>query len=125
MRKTKVKKKSVFKKSSIDMVDVTLKKHRDKKGGHHHVILETFDNYHVSVGLTSKNSKGKGSTNYDCKSDVLKSGKNSYMRRQGTVDKKSSYFDKRKSKMTATAFAQAKIYGQRAKEKFLRENKKR
>ena len=106
------------------LVSVLLKKHRDKNGGHHHVILEDIEDKHVSVGLTTDFKKGKNSTNYDCRGDVLGNGKASYMRRQGTVDFQENYFNPRHGKMTEEAYAQAKVYGERAKQKYF-EKKKR
>lgn len=104
-------------------MSVILKRHRDKNNGHRHVILGDIDDKHVSVGLTSKKKKGRNSTNYDCKSDVIGNGENSYMRRQGTVDYKSNYFSPTTGQMAEKAYEQAKIYGERAKERYL--NKKR
>lgn len=47
----------------------------------------------------------------------------SYMRRQGVVDKKDNYFKPTKGTMTKEDYSQAKIYGDRAKQKYL-DNKK-
>ena len=105
-------------------VSVTLKRHRDKNDGHRHVILENIEDKHVSVGLTTKVKKGKNSTNYNCKSDVLGNGENSYMRRQGTVDLQSNYFSPTIGLMTEEAYEQAKIYGERAKQRYLDKKEK-
>ena len=80
-----------------DLIPVTIKKHGDKNGGHNHVILETFENKHVSVGLTTNATKGKNSTNknYKCERSPLGDGKQSYMRRQGTVAPTKEYAKKR------------------------------
>ena len=102
-----------------------LKRHRDKQGNHHHVILEDIEDSHVSVGTTTKVKKGKNSTNYGCESDIVGTGKRSYLRRQGTVDKKENYYDAKTGLMTEKDFNQAKIYGERAKEKYLAEKNKK
>ena len=107
----------------LNFVTVLLKRHGDNKGGHHHVILDDIDDKHVSVGLTTQKKKGKNSTNYNCKSDVLGNGKFSYMRRQGTVDRKENYFEPKSGKMTKEAYDQAQIYGDRAKQKYLAQKK--
>ena len=100
---------------------VTIKDHNDSNGGHPHVILEDIENKHVSVGLTTDNKKGSNSTNRKCKVDPLGTGKQSYMRRQGTVAPQKEYNKKseRAGKMEITDYAQAEIYGERAKEKYL------
>lgn len=103
-------------------IPVQIKTHTDKKGGHPHVIIEDFKDgkkdMHVSVGLSTKKSKGKGSTNYALKKSPLDDGKNSYMRRQGTVDVKESYKRPRKGNMNPSDFQKAKEYGEKAKKKF-------
>lgn len=38
-------------------VQVTIKNHKDKNGGHPHVIIDNIDNKHVSVGLTTTQKK--------------------------------------------------------------------
>lgn len=113
-------------KSDGSLLQVRLKMHNDLKGGHHHVILEDIDDKHVSVGLSSKNKKGRNSTNYACENDVIGNGKSdrSYLRRQGTVDFKNNYYDESIGHMTEKDLNQAKIYGERAKQKYLEKNKK-
>ena len=101
-----------------------LKFHHDKNGGHHHVILENVKDKHVSVGLTSKSKKRHNSTNYKCETDVLGNGKMSFLRRQGTVDSMTNYDSPRSAKMTEKDYAQAKMYGERAKQKYLNKRKK-
>lgn len=99
---------------------VRIKKHRDKNGGHHNVILEDFEDKHVSVGLTTKPKKGKNATNYKCEIDPLGGKDESYMRRQGIVVPKTEYEPmERKGHMSEKDLAQAKIYGERAKQKYL------
>lgn len=103
-----------------NFVVIRIKNHVDKNGGHSHVILEDFEDKHVSVGLTSKAKKGKNAPNYKCETDILGTGKNSYMRRQGTVAPIKDYSKKeRKAKMSHTDFAKAKVYGAKAKQKYL------
>ena len=107
-------------------VPVTVKKHRDKNGSHNHVILGNIGNNHVSVGLTTQAKKGRNSTNYRLEKDTLDIGqkgykpkKVTYMRRQGTVAKKTDYFQERKGSMVKKDYKKAMEYGNTAKEKFL------
>ncbi|MFQ9737750.1 MAG: hypothetical protein ACLR06_08430 [Christensenellaceae bacterium] len=51
-------------KKSPNDISVKIKTHKDKKGGHPHVILEDLEKNHVSVGLSTRATKGKGSKNY-------------------------------------------------------------
>ena len=104
---------------SSGLVPVTIKTHRDKKGGHPHVIVENIDDKHVSVGLSTHPTKGKGSKNYRLEKSPLNDGKKSYMRRQGTVAPKKEYLGKKDGTMTLNDFAQAVIYAERAKQKYL------
>lgn len=112
--------KKAYKKPLI-MKPVTIKDHNDDKGGHPHVIIDDIDNKHVSVGLTTDNKKGQNSTNRRCEMNPLGTGKTSYMRRQGTVAPKREYDHKseRTGKMTVDDYAQAEIYAERAKQKYL------
>lgn len=103
---------------------VTIKTHRDKNGGHPHIIMDNIEDKHVSVGLTTKKKKGKnGSPNYEMESNPLNNEKKSYMRRQGTVAPKGEYFGSRKGEITENDFKHAKAYSDRAKEKY--KNKKK
>ena len=111
------------------LIPVRIKKHRDKNGGHHHIIVEDIENKHVSVGLTTRITKGKNSTrkNYPCERDPLGTSKKSYMRTQGTVAKKKEYEPKEISgAMTPKDYAKAKEYADKAKIKYINEknNKK-
>lgn len=136
MKKSVTKKKPVAKKStgakktgktlkkSSNDISVKIKTHKDNKGGHPHVILENMDKNHVSVGLSTRATKGKGSKNYRLEKSPLNDGKNSYMRRQGTVAPMGEYENPRKGAMTPKDYAQAKIYGERAKQKYLDKQKK-
>ena len=101
-----------------------LKRHRDTQGNHNHVILEDIDDKHVSVGTTTRAKKGKNSPNYKCENDIIGNGEQSYLRRQGIVDFKTNYSDPKQGRMTIKDYAQAKIYGQRAKEKYLAQKTK-
>lgn len=95
-----------------------IKNHRDKNGGHPHVILGDLGENHVSVGLSTKPTKGKNHPNYPLKSSPLGDGKTSFMRKQGTVDKKTSYTKPRLGKMARVDYGVAKKYGERAVEKY-------
>ena len=108
------------------LVPVTVKKRNDNNDGHFHVIFDTFEEHHSSVGITKRPKKGKNSPNYDCKNSILGNNVRSFARRQGTVAPVSTYSENTYSgNMTETAYNQAKIYAERAKEKFLakRDNK--
>lgn len=136
MKKSAVKKKPVAKtvtraknttkplKKAPNDVLVKIKTHKDKKGGHPHVILENFEKNHVSVGLSTHATKGKGSKNYRLEKSPLNDGKNSFMRRQGTVAPMGEYENPRKGAMSPKDYAQAKIYGERAKQKYFDKQKK-
>lgn len=104
-------------------VTVTIKNHKDKKGGHPHIILDNIDKHHVSVGLTTKPKKGKNSPNYKMEESPLKNGKQSYMRRQGTVAPQNEYYGNQQGKITKTDYGTAKKYGDKAKEKFILKQK--
>lgn len=111
----------LYVKNGLEYIPIRIKTHKDKNGGHYHVLLETFDGKHVSVGLSTKSTKGKGSKNYRLEKSPLNDGKTSYMRRQGTVAPVGEYKNQRKGTMTPKDYGQAKIYGERAKQKHLRE----
>ena len=118
------KKKKPSKQSTVDsgLVSVNIKNHKDKKGGHPHVIMEDIEDKHVSVGLTHDKYKGKGENsgkNYALEHNPLGGKDKSYLRRQGTVDSKESYYSPRKGKMSPKDYARAKEYGGRAKQKYL------
>lgn len=103
-------------------VKVNVKNHYDKTDRHPHIILENIDNKYVSVGLTTKPKKGKkGGNNYLLeKSPIpLKKGKKSYIRRQGTVAPMSEYTNLRKGVLTIDDYDRVKLYGERAKQKYL------
>ena len=112
-------------KEKLTDVSVTIKRHRDKNGGHPHVIVDNVDDKHVSVGLSTKNKKGKNSnsTNYSLSRSPLSDGKHSYMRRQGTVAPKKEYDKERQGLMTSVDYQKAKEYGNKAKQKYLANKK--
>lgn len=113
------------KQASAD-IEVVIKKHNDSNNGHPHVILEDFDgDKHVSVGLTTRKLKGKNATNYKLEKDPLGEVEESYMRRQGTVDYQKNYFEPRKGKLTKKDYERALLYGQRAKEKYLKKQQEK
>ncbi len=119
----KTAKKTPYIQDGAPLVPVQIKTHNDKKGGHPHIIMGDIDDKHVSVGLSTKPTKGKGSKNYRLEKDPLNDGKQSYMRRQGTVAPKKEYSGKRRGDMTKKDYEQAKIYAERAKQKY-RDGKK-
>lgn len=114
------------KKEKIVWIPVLIKKHADRNGGHHHVILEDLDDNHVSVGLSTKSKKGKNSNspNYKLDRDPLGGTDDSYMRRQGMVDKKNRYYKPRSGVMSPKDYAKARQYGEKAKKKYLEKKKK-
>lgn len=117
----KIKKK---RKTVEEVVPVRIKDHRDNKGGHPHIILGDIGDNHVSVGLSTKPRKGKNHPNYPLKRSPLGDGKTSYMRKQGIVDKKSSYTKPRMGNMAKDDYGVARKYGERAVEKFKKGEKK-
>lgn len=104
-------------------VYITIKKHNDKNGGHPHIIMDDIGNKHVSIGLSTKPKKGKNHPNYPLEKSPLNDGKNSYMRRQGTIAPKTEYEGPRKGSITSKDYEQAKVYAERAKQKYLAEKK--
>lgn len=110
------------KKETENLIPVRIKRHRDKNGGHHHVIVEDMDNKHVSVGLTTRKTKGKNSNrkNYPCERNPLGGQEQSYMRTQGTVARKQEYDrQEKKGAMTPKDYKKAKEYAEKAKTKYL------
>lgn len=108
-----------------DLIKVTIKFKSDKNGGHNHVIVDNIDDKHVSVGLSTKPKKGKSATNYKLEQSPFPDGKTSYLRRQGTVAPKQSYTSSRKGKMTKKDHERAVQYGERAKQKYIEEKKRK
>lgn len=51
--------------------------------------------------------------------------KKSFMRRQGIVADKNEYSGARKGSLTSKDYNQAKIYGERAKAKYIKDHKKK
>ena len=110
-------------KEKSGLVPVTIKKHNDRNGGHPHIIMDDIENKHVSVGLSTKPKKGKNHPNYPLDKSPLDDGKHSYMRRQGIVAPKTEYEGPRKGSITSKDYEQAKVYAERAKQKYLNEKK--
>lgn len=104
-------------------IKVTIKTHHDKNGGHPHIILDNIADKHVSVGLSTHAKKGKNSPNYAMERSPFNDGKTSFMRRQGTVAPKVEYSNKREGSLTPKDYKQAKLYGERAKQKYLNKKK--
>ena len=113
--------------SSKQDISVVIKKHNDSNNGHPHVILEDFEDKHVSVGLTTRKYKGTNSSrkNYRLEKDPFGKLENSYMRRQGIVDYKTNYQNPRKGKLTKKDYEQALLYGQKAKEKYIKKQQEK
>ncbi len=121
---TSLKAKKPYKKP-LALVPVGIKDYRDKKGGHPHVIIEDIEDKHVSVGLTKDKYKGRNATNYKCEVSPLGDGKQSYMRRQAQVEPRKDYYNPRNGKMDAGDYERAKVYGERAKQKYLQKKDKK
>ncbi len=114
-------------KKKDNVVPVKIKKHKDKNGGHYHIITDSVKDKYVSVGLTTQASKGKGKNsgnNYRLEKSPLNDGKVSYLRRQGIVDVKSQYFNSYKGTVTVNDYKVAKKYGDKAKDNYLKKIKK-
>ena len=103
------------------LIEVNIKLNGDKNGGHNHVIVEDIDDKHVSVGLTTKSKKGKNHPNLPLEQSPLGDGKESFVRRQGTVAPKKEYKAPRKGKMTQNDYTKVKKIGEKAKKKYLEE----
>lgn len=102
------------------LVQITIKTHADKNGGHPHAILDNVEDKHVSIGFTTKKKKGKNATNYKLEVNPLGKNKQAYMRRQGTVAPINEYSTKsKKGSMTEKDYKRAKEYGDKAKLKHL------
>lgn len=123
--KVKAVKGKIEAKTGKGLVPVSIKNHKDNKGGHPHIIVEDLDDKHVSVGLSTKLKKGKGSTNYTMDTSPFGDGKKSYMKRQGTVDPKEMYFNPRQGKITPKDYTRAKEYGDKAKRKYIEKKGKK
>lgn len=107
------------------LVPVSIKTHKDRNGGHPHVIMGDVDNMHVSVGLSTQKKKGKNSPNYKLSVNPLGENTQSYMRRQGTVAPKGEYERSRKGAMAQEDYKKAKEYGDKAKRKYLKKKDKK
>lgn len=116
--KTKISTKEQF-------VPVKIKRLRDKKDAHHHVITGSIDNKYISVGLTTKPKKGKGNSNIKLKADPLGTKEDSFMKKQGTVERQKAYFDPKEGHMTVNDFSKAEKIGKKAKEKHIRKQEEK
>ena len=102
-----------------DLVPVRIKTHKDKRGGHPHIIVDDVDDKHVSIDITHDKFKGKNHKNYALEHNPLGGKEQSYMRRQGTVDDKKMYHGERRGEMTKHDYGKAREYGGKAKQKYL------
>lgn len=112
-------------KETKNYIIVNIKFRPDKNGGHNHVIVDDYEENHVSVGLTTKSKKGKNHPNIPLKTSPFSDGKKSYIRRQGTVAPKKSYTSPRKGKMTPEDYNKAKAIGAKAKQKHIEKKRKK
>lgn len=108
------------------LVTVEIRIHNDAKGGHPHIMVDTVDTNKVSVGTTHDKYKGKGHKNIPLEQNPLGGKEKTYMRKQGTVDRKENYSETKKiGKMTVTDNLKAKEIGAKAKQKYLEGQKKK
>lgn len=112
-------------KPTSNLVSVDIKTHKDKHGGHPHIIVDDVDENHVSVGITHDKKKGKNSPNYKLEVNPLGGTEQSYLRRQGTVAPKGEYANPQKGAMSPKDFDKAKNYGERAKRKHIEKRNKK
>lgn len=126
-RTTRTKKPAVkrAKSKNLGLVPVKIKNHKDKKGGHPHIMLDKVAGKEVSVGITHDSKKGKNSTNYKCKVNPLGTKETTYLRRQGTVADSKEYYGNRAGNMHPDDYKQAKIFAERAKEKHIQNGNKK
>jgi len=110
------------------LVPVEVKYHRDYGITHHHIIVEkNYDGDNiVSVGLTTKDTKGQNSTdkNYEMAHQPVKSNKPLQIRRIGTVDKENKYFGNMHGEVAEEDFINIKLAAKRAKQKHERKKRK-
>lgn len=110
--------------TSQNLVTVEIRLHNDANGGHPHIMVDTVQDKNVSVGISHGNKKGKNHPNIKLEHNPLGGKEQSYMQRQGTVDRKKNYGKEKKiGQMTATDNAKAKRIGERAKQKHLAKQK--
>lgn len=108
-----------------ELITVDMKMHRDNNDGHHHIIVDNYENKHVSVGTTTDPFKGKNHPNIHLGYSVLNNEQESHMHRQGTVDLQSNYYNPHKGQMTLKDFERAKQIGEKAKLKHIAEQEKK
>lgn len=107
-------------KSTVPLIPVIVRDHRDRNGGHPHVMMDTVDDLEVSVGLTKDKFKGKNNPNYTCVGKPLGGNVVSYLHRQGTVDVPENYSaESVTGQMRPDDYNKAVIYAERAKNKYL------
>lgn len=109
-----------------NLIKITTKRLRDNNDSHHQIIMGTYKNRNVSVGLTTKQKKGKNSnsTNYKLERSPFEDNELSYMRRQGQVRLKRDYFDTKYGVMTQKDYKVAQVYANRAKEKYIKKEQR-
>lgn len=110
---------------NADGVPVQIKTYKDKRGGHPHAIMDNVDDFHVSVGFTTRDKKGSNHPNYKMEKSPLNDGKQSYMRRQATVASKTEYEKPRQGSMTKKDYEYAKRVADRGKQKYISEKNKK
>ena len=88
--------------------------------------MDSVDDKYISVGTSSKPKKGKNSNspNYRCETDILGNGNPTYLRRQAVVDKKTNYVGSRMGIMTVKDHERARVYADKAKQKYFAKKKK-
>ncbi len=107
-----------------NLVTVEIRIHNDANGGHPHIMVDAVDNKFVSVGMTHDQFKGKNHPNIALEHDPLGDSNQTYMHRQGTVDNRKNYSATSKTgEMTALDNKKAQEIGEKAKQKYLSQQK--
>ena len=106
-------------------IKVKMKWHKDKQGGHHHIIGDSIDDKYVSVGLTSKSRPGKSKhKNTQLEARILDKETTSYLRREAQVIRKDLYTGNYVGYVTCNDKKQIDNQIEKAKEKYKNNKKK-
>ena len=106
------------------LVTVEIRRHRDSKGGHPHVMVDKVQGKEVSVGLTHSKKSGKNMPNRKLQVNPLGGNETVYMQRRGTVAPSKEYGKPKQGKMTDKDYKMAKATGEKAKQKQIDKKKK-
>lgn len=106
------------------LVSVEIRRHRDSRGGHPHVMVDKVQGKEVSVGLTHSPKSGKNMPNRKLEVNPLGGKETVYMQRRGTVAPKKEYGAAKQGNMHPKDYTAAQKYGETAKQKALNKKKK-